>query len=1317
MDEQLIGALGPIDHASSAINEELAQGISRLGTHDACRNHEIMYSAIVCYWSQLIDQTEFSVNLSSHRADSASNDVAGPRSTVLGISNRVDPTASFAYNLSELTCSLRNARGREQATCLKSTELQSPSSRHEAPVMWLDLVEAPHPISNRDVFTATAPVRSESKFIAIQVCFDEDDRPSHISCSCNYLKDGCAKSILGGLVAFIGDTVTSADLSLTTHDLVSREEREELLLRWKNSKSSYPGQCVHELFERRVESTPDSTALEFDGKTLTYAELNCRSNRLAHLIVRIRPPSSKRRAGDFLVGICIDRSLEMVVALLSVMKAGYAYVPIDPSYPAERVAFLLENAGIDIVLTRKHLLGKLANLCRHVIDLDDDAANPVGAAEEHSVENLPVQRVNCTPDDPVAVLYTSGSTGVPKGVFISHRGLVSRLHWMQSTFPFAADEVAGHIAQLPFVRALWELFIPLTAGIKVVLVDLNTTKDPEKLARFIGKHKITRLVTAPSLAHTLVSSPHDVHCGLQALKHWFIGGETLHYKVVKAIRQALPNVSVCQLYGATEVHSFATYYPIRGQEDESARVPIGQAISNTAIAILDRHKRILPAGIQGEICAFGDGVSGGYLGQPALTAEKFTNHGFTEVWSTPLYRTGDVGYRLPDGNHTFVSRMDHQVKIRGIRVELGEVETALLAHTDVEKAVVVLSEFSPSDSRLVAYVVPRPREGLDARQWRRKYVYLLRRFLEQKLPPYMIPSCFSILDKLPLNAYGKVLRKELPPADVNSIGSNGYCPPTNDREKLLCRIWEEVLGIDGVGIRDSFFDLGGHSLLAAKIKARVNDAFAIELPLRDIFEKPNVAELAQAIDALIAHGPERLCLDRANDGSPAPLTEEMRPWKFLIGSRSALAHFCVRVFGEVDVGALKSSLTYLIARHDALRMVFESTDDGIWLRPGCPVQADFSVIDMRDELSGASASERFERELLREQIRGLLSSAPDITSGCRARWALIRVRSLESVFVGIVDHMVVDAASMAILKRDLKLAYEAYCKGYEPSLPPLPFRYFDYAHWQERYRATASYAAEKQVHKEHLQSVCSNVTPLATCPVGNPKRSYHRAHGIERRTQVDMADFCARAGITENMLYTAAFHLAVYDTFARDDIQLVMSAADRRFPELHDAVGLFICHRYVRSMVATHMSLADFIARTKQSVLASYGAGFSHVEPTEIGCAVPAADFHVTYRNFPGDGQWELFNLDVKPVELIERLESADVHLVGEKTKLMLRVEKEGTAEVANILGSGLLFSDSSFEEFNERFALALRSLSRASDSSITIGELLQREELLLDLA
>lgn len=1303
----------PITLARSIIDRKTSERISWLSTQIPCEIHEVIYSATVSYLSQLIDQAELTVFLSSLRGNSANDgNVAGPCSIILKIRNQIDSTASFAFNLSQLTRSLRDAYGNNDAPCCitSTSEFQSTNSHRDRAVVWINLLTVPESISDWDTSLVSIPSKEELRLISINFYFREDKRPIYVSCSSNNLENGCARSFIDGLVSFISNVVMSPELKLTTHELVSNSERDEILLRWNNTKSTYPKLCIHELFERQAESTPHRTAIEFEGKALTYAELNYRSNQLAHRIVSIRWPSNRKRPSDFLVGIYVDRSLEMVIGLLGAMKAGYAYVPIDPSYPEERIAFLIEDAGIGILLTRRHLIRKVENFGRKIICLEDEFTGPV------DIKNISAEHVNLTPDDPVAVLYTSGSTGHPKGVFVSHRGMVSRLQWMNSVFPFTEDEVAGHIAQLPFVRALWELFIPLSKGIKVVIVDSDTTKDPEKLSRLIGEHKITRLVTAPSLAQTLVSSSHQVWRGLHALKHWFIGGESLHYKVVKAIREALPRVSICHLYGATEVHSFASYYPVVDEFDESTRVPIGRAISNTSILILDRHKRVLPVGIHGEICVLGDGVAGGYLNQPELTAEKFTDHDFTDVWSSTLYRTGDIGCYLPDQNLMFVSRVDHQVKIRGIRIELGEVETALLANKGVDKAVIVASEFGPNDFRLVAYIVPQLcNENFDIREWRRSYTFSLRRFLEQKLPTYMIPSYFVVLGELPLNAYGKVLRKKLPPPDVDSVGSIGYYPPRNECEKLLCEIWEHVLGLDKVGVLDNFFDLGGHSFLASRIKARVSDVFCIDLPLRDIFEKTNIAELAGAINSLVGRSSDRLPLTRASDSDPAPLTEEMRALEPELGKPSSLAYFCLRIFGEIDVRALRDSLVYLIQRHDALRMMFKNAGNDTYMLPSPTVHVDLSVIDMRGDLAGSEILGRWEKDMLRDKIRDLLSSPSDITSGCLTRWALIRVRPVESVFVGILDHIVVDGQSIAILKRELKFAYEAYCKGCQPSLPPLAFRFFDYAHWQERYRATATYAAGKQAYKEHVQKVLSSVKQIRVCPTPDAKTYYHNLHGIDRRTQIDVSDFCARAGITESMFYIVVFHLTAYEIFGQNDILISMVASDRKFLELEDVVGLFVHSTNFRSVLADGMPLIEFVTQTRMRVSDAQSVGYTHLEQKDIDCPGerPIADMRLNCRNFSEDGQWELFKLEVKPMDIIERLEHAGVDPVGENSnKILLRVDKERTNEKVDICGSGLIFSKESFEEFNDRFALNLRELTRVSDLSVVIEDLLRCKEL-----
>ena len=1255
--------------AESVIDARSCDRIGAMCLEFSCSGHDVVCAATLAYIGQLIDQREFAVAFSPDRGAPLEPGASAtlPRSTILKIENHADPGESFITYLNRFP----RSSGGSSSNC--------------------DLA-----------------LNTKQGKITIAFRMRDDSRAIHVSCTSNNIDDDYASSFANGLVTFIRQVVEAPSRSLLSHKLVAQAQLDRIQEQWGSARSRDPSHCIHELFERQVASTPDNVALEYRDVSLTYAALNRRGNQLAHRIVATLTAQAIRRA-SCLVGICVDRSVEMAVGLLGIMKAGCAYVPIDLTYPVERQAFLIKDAAITLLLTRQAFIEKFSALGVTILCLDEATDGPRREDETPEMHNIPVADVNLTPHRPAAVLYTSGSTGTPKGVFISHRGLVSRLHWMQSCFPFGKDEIAGHIAQLPFVRALWELFVPLTRGIKVVIVALDTTKDPEKLSQFIATHRITRLVTAPSLAQTLIASAEARH-RLGTLRHWFIGGESLHHKVASAIRATLPEVAICNLYGATEVHSYATYYPIENACDGAARVPIGRAIANTAVVILDRHKRMLPMGIQGEICVLGDGVASGYLNQPGLSAEKFTPHDYASSWPGPLYRTGDIGYYLADGNLMFVSRTDHQVKLRGMRVELGEIETVLLAHDDVEKAVVVASESAPGDVRLVAYIVARrPADNPPSQADKRRQTYALRRFLETKLPPYMIPSYFVLLTELPLNAYGKVVRRELPPPDLDSVGSVGYLAPRDEHESLLCAVWEEVLGIPGIGVLDNFFDFGGHSLLASRIKARVDAALSIDLPLQEIFQKPHIGALAETVRALATLGAARLELVRTSDASAIALTEEIKPLEHLLGQTATLAHFCLRAFGAINVGALRASIAQLIGRHDALRMVFTTVDGATRMSPTPHVHVDFRVIDIRDP-AVTEGSKLTDNPQLRSTIRNLLSRPFDISSGCLTRWALIQVHAREYVILGIVDHVVVDAPSIVIFKNDLKHLYEAYCNGHAPELPTPTFGYFDYAHWQERYRRTDAYRAGKHAYLGHLQRVFTNVSKIATRQTHQPGSYFHTSCGVDPGTQAAVKDICSSFHMTANMFYTAALHLAVYSMFEHEDILIAMPASDRRFAQLQDVVGLFWYLLHVRSALTGDMLLTDFIARTRAHVIEAQSAGCYFVAPAEIAALadtpeVPIPDIRIAYRHFPGDEPWTLRDLRVEPIELIDRVESAGVPPVGENNaRILLRVDRAGSTETISMFGSGLLFSSTSFDEFFSLFLSTFRELARVSNPAVPVA-------------
>lgn len=596
---------------------------------------------------------------------------------------------------------------------------------------------------------------------------------------------------------------------------------QQLFVEWNNTQKNYPkNQCLHERFERQVDKTPEAVAVIFENQQLIYSELNRKANQLAHYLqtLAVKP--------GVLVGICLERSLEMVIGILGILKAGGAYVPIDPTYPLDRQSYMLTDAQISILLTQQHLSS--SHLVQNIL-LDNDWK----IISQYSPLN-PVSDV--TSEHEVYVIYTSGSTGKPKGVINSHQGLVNRLVWMQKTYQLTASDRVLQKTSISFDVSVWEIFWPLLEGSCLILAKPNGQQDSAYLVQLIINQQITTLHFVPSMLQVFIEEPELKTC--HSIKRVICSGEALSSELQKHFFQCL-NAELHNLYGPTEAAIDVTYWSCSLTEQIYLSVPIGRPIANTQIYLLDKQAQLVSIGVPGEIHIGGDGLARGYFNRPDLTAEKFIPHLFQP--GSRLYKTGDLARYLSDGNIEYLGRIDYQVKIRGFRIELGEIEAVLSQYPTVKEAV-VMTQGEAENKYLVAYLLSHQKEFS---------LTDLRHHLQEKLPNYMIPADFVVLEQFPLTLSGKLDRKALPTANHSrSISSNSFVAPRNVTEEKIAAIWIEVLKIEKISIHDNFFEIGGNSLLAIRINSRLCQTFELELPLRTLFEKTTIASLAERIEVL-----------------------------------------------------------------------------------------------------------------------------------------------------------------------------------------------------------------------------------------------------------------------------------------------------------------------------------------------------------------------------------------------------------------------------------------------------------------------------------
>ena len=621
---------------------------------------------------------------------------------------------------------------------------------------------------------------------------------------------------------FLQNVVADSRRPLAEIPMLTEAEYRQVVIEWNNTQVDYPLHlCLHQLFEAQVERTPDIVALSFEGEGLTYRDLNRRANQLAHHLQRLGV------GPGVLVGVFMERSLEMVISLYGILKAGGAYVPLDPEYPPQRLNFMLEDAQVPVLLTQERLVASLPEHGAMMISLDSEWAS---IAEE--IVDTPVSGVSA--GNLAYMIYTSGTTGRPKGAMNTHRGICNRLLWMQDTYQMTEVDRVLQKTPFSFDVSVWEFFWPLLVGARLVVARPGGHKDSTYLVRLIIEQEITTLHFVPSMLQVFLEDRGVEKC--QCLKRVICSGEALPHELQNRFFQRL-DAELHNLYGPTEAAVDVTYWACQ-RESSQRIVPIGRPVANTQIYLLDPQLRPVPIGIPGELHIGGVQVAKGYLNRPELTAEKFIRDPFSDQPGAQLYKTGDLARHLPDGNIEFLGRMDFQVKIRGFRIELGEIESVLEEHPSVLRAVVITHDYGPGDRRLVAYLVP-DRERVDL------LIGDVRKFMQEKLPEYMVPAAFILLKEFPLSPNGKLDRRALPAPDQSRPNLNqAYVPPQTGLERRLAKMWSEILKIDKVGIHDRFFELGGDSLQAALFVNRLQKELDEFVYIVTIFEAPTIAEYA-----------------------------------------------------------------------------------------------------------------------------------------------------------------------------------------------------------------------------------------------------------------------------------------------------------------------------------------------------------------------------------------------------------------------------------------------------------------------------------------
>ncbi|BBD64375.1 amino acid adenylation domain-containing protein [Nostoc commune NIES-4072] len=964
--------------------------------------------------------------------------------------------------------------------------------------------------------------------------------------------------MLGHLQTLLEGMITKTEQRLCELSLLTETERHQLLVEWNDTQVEYPQQqCIHELFEAQVEKTPDAVAVVFEDQKLTYGELNGKANQLAHHLrsLGVKP--------EVLVGICVERSLSMIIGLLGILKAGGAYIPLDPSYPQERLAFVLENAQASVLLTQASLVEAMPQHKAQVVCLDTHWHYIAQQSQENLFSEV-------TPDNLAYVIYTSGSTGRPKGVMIKHASTVAMLDWANKTFEMQAKKGVLASTSICFDLSVFEIFVPLCCGGKVLLIE-----NALYLPALATSENVTLINTVPSVISQLLRTD-GIPTSVQTVN---IAGEPLHNQLVQELYRQENIQQVFNLYGPSEDTTYSTFAWI--QKGTNNTPPIGRPIHNTQIYLLDKNYQPVPVGVPGMLYISGAGLARGYLNQPELTADKFIPNPYAKQPGERLYKTGDLARYLVDGEIEYIGRIDHQVKVRGFRIELAEIEAVINQHPAVQETVVVVGE-SEDSKRLVAYVVLQKEQTLTISQ--------LRGFLESNLPSYMIPGAFVMLEALPVTPNGKVDRKALPIPQLTQISSSNIILPSTPIEDLLAGIWIEVLGIEKIGIDNNFFELGGHSLIATRVISRIRQVFKVELPLRYLFEKPTIAGLAKEIEKAIKvdSADEVTNIEQIVRSPELPLSYAQQRLWFLAQLEPNSSFYnmpaAVRLEGQLNVEALQQSFNEIISRHEVLRTNFQTIE-------GEAIAVIHEVMSLTLPIFDISELPLNQQEAeVKKQAFQEAQKPFDLNGDLLLRVKLLRLGQEEHIILLTMHHIVSDGWSIDILVRELATLYQAFCNGQPSPLPELPIQYVDFAAWQRQWLQKEVLKTQTSYWLKQLK----NAPKVLELPTDYPRPAIQTFRGstysfnLSDKLSFALNKFSQQQGSTLFMTLLAAFQTLLWRYTGSEDIVVGSPIANRNRAEIEGLIGFFVNTLVLRTNFAGNPSFEELLKRVREVALGAY---------------------------------------------------------------------------------------------------------------------------------
>ena len=965
-------------------------------------------------------------------------------------------------------------------------------------------------------------------------------------------------------IKLLAKQISEGKTKLEELNFITKQEKDKFQVR-NNTITDFPSKkTVVDLFEEQAEKSAETIALVFQGKPMTYRQLNQKANRIARYLQNIKVQNP-------LVAISMDRSFEMIAGLMGILKAGRAYVPVDPDYPRDRISYMLKDSGAPVLLTQSSLKERLP-----IEDLPPDCK--IVFTDEADINSLPAQNPETAPktDDLAYMIYTSGSTGRPKGVMIEHTALSNFVYSVIRTYPVSPGDRFLQFASLNFDASIQEIIGTLCAGARLILLNTNHLQ-ANTLQNTIREEQVTIAHFPPAYWQQIIdeTDPRE----LTSLETFISGGEALSPELARRTLQILPkNTNVWNAYGPTEATVISSLFKITGRNFKDIKtIPIGKPIENYRIYILNSREQLQPDGTPGELCIAGAGLAKGYFNRPELTAEKFKKIkilGKTER----IYKTGDLARWLPDGNIEFLGRIDHQVKIRGFRIELGEIEAVMQQHPGVRDVVIIIRETKHSEKHLTAFYIP-------GKQTKTK---TLREFLKERLPDYMIPSFFIPIDTIPLTPNGKTDRKKLNELAVihREPENKKLQKPQNDTEKELSKIWEFILNTEINSINDNFFELGGHSLNAIKLVSLIHKQMGIDIKLRDIFETQTIGELATRIQSI-----------QKSEYKPIPPVEKQehydisnaqkRLWIINRIENDPTAYNIPYAFyfdGILDRNIFTKALTALIERHESLRTVFTTIH-------GEPKQKIRNTTDVLTEIpysdiSGANNTE----SRIKTHIHSVFNTIFDLNKGPLIKAEIIKTGPQRHLFLLNIHHIISDGWSAEVLFTELSSLYNAFLENKENPLPPLTIQYKDYALWHNKLLQSDNFEKTRNYWKNKLKGEL----PVLNLPTDYPRPKIKTSNGnsfqfeLDRSSLEKLDQFNREHGISLFITLQSIIKILLHKYSGQEDIIIGSLTAGRQHPDLEKQIGFYVNTIPLRDKIEKEDSFDEVIKKVKKTTLEAF---------------------------------------------------------------------------------------------------------------------------------